>query len=195
MRSFVILGVCVALFSDPLLAEAVTEPTEVRFPRLTASTQKVADRYVEAYFDKDWDALAALASDSISFNDPTGRLIFGDTPPRLNKSAVLDGFRSGYAALEMRFSSLRQMYSGEHAFYEGTLDWNLHLPNRDVHSQVPIIVALRVVDSLVVAHTDFVDYQPFLDAEVASRLQAAKAVDSVKQTATEAPPGAGALGR
>lgn len=177
MRLLAILVLCSALFSSPLRAAEATESTAVKFPRLTAATKLVADRYIKAYFDKDWDALAELAGESIRFNDPTAKLIFGNAPASEGKAAVMNSFRTGYAALEMRFSSLRDMYSGEHAFYEGTLEWDMHLPGRDVHSQVPMIVILNVVDGKVIAHTDFVDYQPFIDAEMASRPPAAESAE------------------
>lgn len=135
----------------------------------TATTQAVADRYAQAYFDKDWETLETLADDSIHFSDPTAVPVFGEPPPRSGKAVLMQSFRRDYAALRMRFDSLRSMYSGEYAFYEGTLAWDLSLPGREIHSKVPMIVMLRVVDGKVAAHTDFVDYRPFIEAERTTR--------------------------
>jgi len=186
MRFLTTTALLLALTGGCGFAAESRDPVEVRFPRITAATQIVADAYIRAYFDKDWDALSELAAEAISFNDPTGKLVFGEPPPRHGKVAVLQSFRSGYASLEMRFSSLRSMYSGEHAFYEGTLAWDLNLPGRVVKSEVPMIVVLKVVDAKVISHSDFVDYQPFIDAEVASREPVA-ALDSPPQRRAKSP--------
>lgn len=160
----------VLLLSFPATAAlAEGNPAPTSFAKRTESNQQVADRYVSAYFDKRWDDLSAVSADSLDFQDPTALLVFGPPPERDSKEKVLELFRTGYAPLELKFDQLRAVYSGDHALYEGNLDWVYHLPERDVHSITPMVVILRLENGKVVEHRDYVDYRPFIEAEIASR--------------------------
>ena len=162
-----LLALLLGLATTTALADDGSSPTG--FAKRTESNQQVADRYVAAYFDKRWDDLSAASGDALSFEDPTALLVFGPPPERDSKAKVLELFRTGYAPLELKFDQLRAMYSGDHAFYEGNLDWVYHLPERDIHSITPMIVILRLENGKVVEHRDYVDYRPFIEAEIASR--------------------------
>lgn len=78
----------------------------------------------------------------------------------------------GYAAIKhMAFHQTRVFVSGEHAVFEGTLDWTLELSDgkQAVTRAMPFMSILRVVDGKVVEHRDYADYAPFLAAVRAAR--------------------------
>jgi hypothetical protein len=79
----------------------------------------------------------------------------------------MKNFREGYAAIQhMAFVPSRTLLSGAYAVFEGTLDWTLALEGgaQAVTRRMPFITILRVRSGLVVEHTDYADYQPFIEA-------------------------------
>lgn len=136
------------------------------FSQTGLATRAVADPYFQAYIARDWDRLEPLLADAGGFADPTAALVFG--PVRVDgKAATLKNFREGYAAIRhMEFHPMRTFVSGEHAVYEGTLDWTLALKSgkEAVTKGMPFITVLRVVEGRVLEHRDFADYTPFLAA-------------------------------
>lgn len=156
---FVVLGL--ALFAAQGWAQ--NGPS---FGQVSAQTRAVADPYFKAYIARDWDRLEPLLADAGSFTDPTAALVFGSVEFE-GKAAMLKNFREGYAAIRhMAFHPLRVFVSGEHAIYEGTLDWTLELRNgrQAVTQGMPFVTVLRVVHGRVLEHRDFADYTPFLAA-------------------------------
>jgi hypothetical protein len=157
---------CLALSAAP--AQAQQAPS---FSQVSAETRVVADAYFSAYIARDWERLAPHLADDGGFSDPTAALVFG--PVRFDgKGAALKNFKEGYAAIEhMAFHPIRAFVSGEHAIYEGTLDWTLALGNgkQAVTRGMPFITVLRVVRGQVLEHRDFADYTPFLAAMRAAR--------------------------
>ncbi len=141
------------------------------FGEIGSKTRAVADPYFKAYVARDWDRLEPLLADGGGFADPTASLVFGSV--RFDgKAATLKNFREGYAAIRhMAFHPMRSFVSGEHAVYEGTLDWTLELKGgkQAVTQGMPFITVLRVVDGQVLEHRDFADYTPFLAALRAAR--------------------------
>ncbi len=147
--------------SRPLFAGA-TESLEDK----AAATGPVAQRYFAAYVARDWSALEPLLAEEGFFIDPTAEPIFGKVDHR-GKRAVMKNFREGYAAIKhMAFNSSRTIVSGAHAVFEGTLDWTLGLEdgNEAITRQMPFLTILKVQTGLVVEHTDYADYRPFLEA-------------------------------
>lgn len=136
------------------------------FGQASTATRTVADPYFKAYIARDWDRLEPLLADAGGFTDPTAALVFGSVKFE-GKAATLKNFREGYAAIKhMAFHPMRAFVSGEHALYEGTLDWTLALRNgrQAVTRGMPFITILRVVEGRVLEHSDFADYTPFLAA-------------------------------
>lgn len=136
------------------------------FAQISLATSSVAESYFSAYIARDWDRLAPLLAAEGSFQDPTAALLFG-TGKQQGREATLANFRQSYAAIrDMQFRPTRVFASGEHAVFEGSLDWTVTLEaGRDATiKNMPLIVILRVVDGKVVEHQDFADYSPFLRA-------------------------------
>ena len=163
MRRKLVLGLTACL---GLVCGAAVAAQAVPFAEQSSATQVVAEKYFAAYIARDWDKLERLLAEEGSFTDPTAEPVFGAVQS-LGKPAVMKNFREGYAQLKyMRFNRMRTVFSGKHALFEGTLDWALTLEGDRVAvtNAMPFLTILRVEGGLVVEHTDFADYQPFIDA-------------------------------
>jgi ketosteroid isomerase-like protein len=161
---------CAAIGLAFLSSQAMAQD-KPSFGQTSSATRVVAERYFNAYVARDWERLEPLLADEAAFSDPTAALVFG-TVKREGKAATLKNFKEGYAAIRhMEFHPLRTFVSGEHAVYEGTLDWTLALKDgkQAVTLGMPFICVLRVVDGRVLEHRDLADYAPFLAAIGAAR--------------------------
>lgn len=170
MRSTLLAALLIAALLLPPVALAAP-PT---FAQAREATRDVAEPYFEAYIARQWDRLAPLLAEQGSFEDPTAALIFGPVRQQ-GKAATLKNFREGYAAIRhMVFHPSRVFYAGEHAVFEGTLDWTLALASNQqaVTLGMPFVTVLRVVEGQVVEHRDYADYTPFLAAVKAARAAA-----------------------
>lgn len=153
--------VCLALLASQVWAQG--KPS---FAQVSAETRTVAAAYFRAYIARDWDVLAPLLAEGGGFSDPTASMVFGSVKFE-GKEATLKNFREGYAAIKhMEFHEMRAFVSGDHAVFEGTLDWTLELRGgkQAVTRAMPFITVLRVVGGRVLEHRDFADYTPFLAA-------------------------------
>ena len=168
VKRYFILSAAVGLF---LLATPVLAQKGPPFSQVSTETRAVADPYFSAYIARDWDRLELYLAEAGGFSDPTAALVFG-TVQFDGKAATLKNFREGYAAIKhMEFHQMRAFVSGEHAIYEGTLDWTLELGDgkQAVTKGMPFITVLRVVQGRVLEHRDLADYTPFLAAMRAAR--------------------------
>ncbi len=163
MRRRIILGSVLGLMAS--LGGPVARSAE-SLAETSAATKLIAERYFSAYIARDWETLEPLLAAEGSFVDPTAEPIFGKVEQR-GKLAVMKNFREGYAAIKnMTFASSRTVFSGAHAVFEGTLDWTLELDGgtQAVTRNMPFLTILRVQSGMVVEHTDYADYQPFVEA-------------------------------
>jgi ketosteroid isomerase-like protein len=164
-------SLCCLILSVALHATQVWAQQTPSFSQVGAKTQTVAEPYFKAYIARDWKRLEPLLADNGGFSDPTAAFVFGSVKFE-GKAATLKNFREGYAAIShMEFHQMRAFVSGEHAIYEGTLDWTLELKGgkQAVTRGMPFISVLRVVDGRVMEHRDFADYTPFLAAMRAAK--------------------------
>lgn len=169
MRTWLIRGLAAAVLS--LCTMQVAAQSDPSFEQAVDATRGVATPYFEAYIARDWDRLAPLLSDAGGFTDPTAAFVFGPVKHE-GKDATMKNFREGYAAIKhMAFHQTRVFVSGEHAVFEGTLDWTLELSDgkQAVTRAMPFMTILRVVDGKVIEHRDYADYAPFLQAVRAAR--------------------------
>lgn len=159
------------VFSGLVLAAPVGAQDKPSFSQVSTETRAVADPYFAAYIARDWDRLEGCLADSGGFADPTATLVFGPVEFE-GKAATMKNFREGYAAItQMAFRPLRAFVAGDHAIYEGELDWTLELGDgkQAVTAGMPFMTVLRVVDGHVEEHRDYADYTPFLAAMRAAR--------------------------
>lgn len=140
------------------------------YSQQSAATTAVADAYFDAYIALDWDRLEPLLADNATVHDPTAETLF-KTKRKEGKPEVMKGFREGYAGVtKMVFHRSRAFHSGNFAVYEGDLEWGVKFPaGRVVETRTPFVVILRTENGKVVEHRDYVDYEPFLRDELASR--------------------------
>lgn len=161
----------IALFALAVATTQVWAQTGPSVTQIGTETLSVAEPYFKAYIARDWDRLELLLAGNGGFADPTATLVFGPVKHE-GKAATLKNFRENYATIShMEFHRTRTLVFGEHAIYEGTLDWTLQLKGGKtaVTRGMPFITILRVVEGRVLEHRDFADYTPFLAAMRASQ--------------------------
>ena len=146
------------------LASGAQQPSS--FEQAASATQRVAEPYFAAYIARDWNRLEPLLGDMGRFSDPTALPVFGVVRHE-GKTAVMKNFREGYASItHMTFHQVRSFFSGQHAVFEGRLDWTLALGDgRHATTEgMPFVTILQVVNGQIVDHQDLADYKPFVAA-------------------------------
>lgn len=154
------------LLAFTFVSSPVMSQDKPSFAQVSEATRAVAEKYFAAYIARDWDSLSPLLAEDGGFSDPTAALVFGAVEYK-GRHATVKSFRENYAAIKhMEFTPSRVFFSGEHAIFEGTLDWALSVAGGKVADTkaMPFLTILRVVKGRVVEHRDFADYAPYLDA-------------------------------
>lgn len=136
-------------------------------------TAEVGQRYLQAYFHKDWQQLEPLLAEHASFADPTATQLFG-AADKIGKAAIMQAFRDNYAPISFQFQQESQMEAIDHAIFFGKLSWTYQLKQGQlVVDKMPMMVVLQIQDGKVISHRDYADYRPYFAAEAA--VKAAKA--------------------
>ena len=139
------------------------------YNQLSAVTADISQRYLQAYFAKDWNTLETLLADSASFADPTATQLFG-AETKTGKTVIMQAFREHYAPISFQFIQDSRMFAIDHAIFVGKLSWTYQLPKQKlVVEKMPMVVVLQMVDGRVVSHRDYADYRPYFTAVEASR--------------------------
>ena len=167
------LIICLAAVALPATVSAQERPD---FETSTATALSVGEEYIGAYIARDWDRLAPLMADDVTFQDTTAQHVFGGVKHE-GKDPLLVFFRKGYSGISrMEFALDREFASSDNAIFEGTLDWDVDMGGgRIVSTSMPFVVVLTVHDGKVVSHRDYADYRPFLTANEASMIAAGEA--------------------
>ncbi len=163
MKKLVVFLNVLFLTATTAFAKDVEKPS---YQKLSAETQKISQLYFAAYMALDWQKMEPLLADNVSFEDPTAEFVFG-VVKRQGKESVIKGFNDGYAAIvKMQFHPTRTSFSGQHAIFEGILDWSIKLEDNKVVEikRMPFTSILKVVNGEVVTHMDYADYAPFFAA-------------------------------
>jgi len=152
------------LLSLIIIAEEPTPPGKV-YLALSATTERVASAYVDAYFRMDFDTMEQLSGPETSFDDPTADTLFGGAPVP-GRAAVFGHLRTTFAGItQISFLPSRRYFSGEHGVFEGEVTWGFRPSpgaSEKITSGMPLIVIVQVKDGLVVSHRDYGDYRVFL---------------------------------
>ncbi len=133
------------------------------FAETTAATKTVASKYFELYMGMDWDKLALLMHNDITFEDPTANILFGEKRP-VGKENVLKNFREGYASLtSMKADISRSFFSGEIGIFELDLTFGFRNRYKTITTvKMPLVVTIAVKDGKVIQHRDFGDYTEYV---------------------------------
>jgi ketosteroid isomerase-like protein len=137
--------------------------SQANFKTTTAETEKIAQSYFTNYMNLDFDANTVLMHDSISFADPTAKLIFGGKYVE-GKAAVLANFKSAYASItKMSYKLNRTMISSYTAVYEIDLHWEFKSgpAGKLIKIDMPLVVILTIKDGKIFSHRDYGDYTYF----------------------------------
>ncbi len=127
------------------------------FDDATASTRAVADRYLQAYLERDFTKQATLMAPDVMFQDPTAQL-FG--PPY---GELYAGLEQVIARRKATFQTITafgfeveaSFAANHHAVYMGTTTYTLADGQRFAQ---PAIFVIEVREGNVTRHWDFVDY-------------------------------------
>jgi len=164
------------IFSIVLSPLQAAEQKVPDYSQLSAVTAATSQRYLQAYFAKDWNTLETLLADTASFADPTATQLFG-AETKTGKTVIMQAFREHYAPISFQFTQDSSMFAIDHAIFVGKLSWTYQLPKQKlVVEKMPMVVVLQMVDGRVVSHRDYADYRPYFSAVEASnpRLKQAK---------------------
>ncbi|MBL8512450.1 MAG: nuclear transport factor 2 family protein [Betaproteobacteria bacterium] len=145
---------------------SLAAPAPVSFGEASKATKRAAEPYLSAYIARDWDRLEKWMGEEASFSDPTATLVFGPVKST-GRESTLKYFRENYGAIShMQFNQQRAVFSGQHALFEGTLDFTLDMKSEKpiVTRGMPFVVVLKVVGERVIEHTDYADYHVFNEA-------------------------------
>lgn len=138
--------------------------SQSNFKIVSAQTEKIAERYFNNYMALDFDANADLMHDSISFTDPTAKLIFAGKYIE-GKANVLANFKTAYASIQkMNFKVNKRIFSSYTAVFELDLHWEFttEQTGKLIKIDMPLIVILTVKNGKVFEHRDYGDYHHFL---------------------------------
>ena len=131
----------------------------------------IAERYLEALYEPDLEALASLTSEDLLFHDATAAF-FPSGPWRFEgRDAVIDFFKGSLEMVESsHFEKVCSFTSGEQTIFE--LDYIavgdgavFNAPGVRLKLRTAGVTVITVRDSKVVEHQDFIDY-PGLMREV-----------------------------
>ena len=134
------------------------------FSDSTNICKEVTSKYFNAYIDLDFDSMKPLMHDSISFQDPTARFVFGGKKIE-GKSNVYENFKTSYASIiEMKQETIRTVFSSNTGIFEINLTWKLkNGPDKIITIDMPLIVVLTVENEKVIKHRDYGDYNYFIE--------------------------------
>lgn len=128
-----------------------------QFDATTESTRCVADTYLRAYLDQDFDAQSDLIAEDIQFQDPTSQ-IFGPPSGQLFTDAKSLMRRRVQVFQNIQAFDLiveKSFVANHHAVYMGTTTYTL--ANGQRYAQ-PAVFIIEVRAGKVTRHWDFVDY-------------------------------------
>lgn len=144
-------------------AVSIAQQPQNRFRETTAATEEVATQYFNSYMALDWDKLEPLMHADITFEDPTGTLLFGENRPA-GKANVIGGFRTGLVALtHMTPKIKRRFFSGSAAVFEMDLTFGFrNRQKQEVNIIMPLVIVLKVKDGKVIEHRDYGAYREYV---------------------------------
>ena len=136
----------------------------------TPSLNQLASQYMQAYSDWDIDAMSALHSDEVRFDDPTATEAFGRSFAHQGKTQVnafLTGIFTDDKPKHLAFKVQQQFVSGNHVVIHSTFEsvlpkgWYGERATGPVFVAIPITTVLVFKDNKVISHTDFADYDSY----------------------------------
>ena len=172
LAMLILAGTFVRVAADQSVADEpdrnyhfISDDTIQKYQDASQITQDVGNKYVQAYFSKDWDTVENMLAPNMTFYDVTAAVLFGSVPHE-GKAHIIDFFRAAFSAIEqMEFDPVQVFHSGNYATYAGQLSWTLKTPSgRKIRSVMPVLMSIRIEDGLVVEQRDYADYKPFIKA-------------------------------
>ena len=119
----------------------------------------IAETYMRAYQDLDFDRLATLYAEDAVFIDPTSGNVAPITPPIHWQGAdsIIAGLHS-WGAQRMTYTLERHFNASGRFIYEGRSDVIYATPEGERTWRFPIVTIITVEDGQVTEHRDYTDY-------------------------------------
>ena len=132
------------------------------------TSEDVGAKYFHAYLDQRHDVMERLYATEVSFQDPTAAYIGGPSSVYQGRDSVVVMMDRVFQAIShFTFDVEDAWFSNHHAVFMGTVRFTLVAAAagtpEDVTFDHSAVFVITVVDGLVVAHRDFVDYSTFQD--------------------------------
>lgn len=163
LRRFALPLLLAATAAGERCEEPAKPPT---FAQRTVTTERIAGTYYDAYIRRDFAAMERISGSDTNFDDATADQLFGGEIVR-GREAVFAHLRKTFASItHLAFQTTRRYASGEHAIFEGEVDWDFREPesSRTLSFRgMPLVVIVRVRDGQIVEHRDYGDYRVFVE--------------------------------
>ncbi len=147
-----------------LVSTVLTAQKKLSFSDITGNTKKISTKYFNDYIKLNFEGMKSQMHDSISFNDPTAKSIFGIELIE-GKTKVLENLKKTYEAIvEMKSEPIRTMFSSNVGIFEVQLTYKFKVDNKKTITinNMPLIVVLYVEKGEIIKHRDYGDYNNFL---------------------------------
>jgi limonene-1,2-epoxide hydrolase len=134
------------------------------------SLKQLASQYMQAYSDWDIEAMSALHSDEVRFDDPTATEVFGRSFAHQGKTQVnafLKGIFADNTPRYLAFKVHQQYVSGNHVVIHSNFEsvlpdsWYGERATGPVFVAIPITTVLVFKDNQIISHTDYADYDSY----------------------------------
>ena len=133
------------------------------FKDSTSLSKDVTTRYFNAYMNLDFKSMKLVMHDSITFYDPTAKLVFGGNKIK-GKTKVYEYFLNSYASIiEMKQSTIRTIFSSNTGVFELNFVYKFKNGSGQIFTiDMPLIVILTIKNGKIIEHRDYADYNYFM---------------------------------
>ena len=187
MPRILILGVTVALFVIGVTAQTISTTGLDKAPTSVKGNPcgGTGFDYLRALYYQEFDELKKLMDPEINFSDPTSILMSRKAWEYNGRESVLAFFKSASAGSSGKFHLVHCFVSGKyHVFsviYKTEGDGKVFgLGPGKVEFSIPGTTILKVHNSLVVEHQDYVDYERLL-REIERKKRRNKEIERLKK--------------
>lgn len=133
-----------------------------KFNEETKTTEQITMDYFQKYLSLNFDELAKLMHQDVSFHDPTANMLMGNELAK-SKDSVLAYFKTNYTIYDTHFPITQSFFSGTVGVIQTNLQWKFKGRQGNIFQfEMPLVVVLTVKDGKVIEHRDYGDYRIFI---------------------------------
>ena len=130
---------------------------------ISNETKKIAELYLKAYTDLNFEKLATYHNDESIWQDPTATDLWGMKAAK-GKEEIKKHLKNAYKnAISMKVNIIRSFFSGSYAIYETTMTFRSKNGKKEkIIKKLPVNFHFKIKDKKVIEHFDFADYTVFM---------------------------------